>query len=77
MLSAQLLRDVIERVDRLVANDRLLDCGEGLERRKQRARMCRAAHVLDKVAKLLGKREQHLVLIVDGLCNSGRDAQGA
>ena len=58
-------RHFVERLDRLVAHERLLDRGERLERPEEDGGVLEPAHVLDESAQLLGERNEHLVLIVD------------
>ena len=62
-------RQQAQRVDRLVAHHRLLHRRQALQRTQQTVHVLGAADELRELAELLGQREQHLVLVVDGLCN--------
>ena len=64
----QRLGDLAERLDGAVAHDRLLDLAQVFERRQQVVRVRGAADVGHKLAELLGHRQQHLVLVIVGLC---------
>lgn len=56
----------------LFAHDRLLDRRQVLQRAQEQVRVLRTAEVLGKVRiKLLGEREQHLVLVVKRLVQEG------
>ena len=51
----------------LIADDGLLDGGEGLERRQEAVDKLSASDEGRERAQLLGEGQQHLVLVVDGV----------
>jgi hypothetical protein len=67
----QLLADLAQRLDRAVAHDGLLHLRQVLQRRQQRVRVDGAADVGHKLAQLLRHGQQHLILVVVGLCQEG------
>jgi hypothetical protein len=76
MLGRQLAANFVERLDRLLAHDRLLDRRERLERREQRDGVRSAADKVDEVAELLRQCQKHLILVVDRLCAATRAREG-
>ena len=64
VVGAELLADLVEGLERLLAHRGLLDGRERLERKQQRGGVRWAAHIAHKVAELIGKRQQDFILVI-------------
>ena len=71
VLPGVLLRHRPQALHGLVPDDGLLHCGEALQGRQEAVDVLLPAHQRSEGAQLLRQRQQHLVLVIDGVGEEG------